>query len=271
MLDPNQPVKGKTYSLFGIFVSTNFFYDQVDNLIHQITQAEELSEEGLLTYIQRISMNRRNLRRNASLTGSDSRLSRILSLLHNTFQEYTEGIEEHLKSTPLYKMCTDRELLTSREQYYIYLIEFELINRIHIQRFLNADYKIALLPYCLRTTQTECKAAIEQVDYQCTGCHNNCYVNHISTLLKQHEVEPYIWRNAKLKPLFKNLSSQYGRLGVLGIACVVELISGMRRCMKARIPVVGIPLNANRCIRWTNRMNQTSLDLNALERLLKRN
>lgn len=34
------------------------------------------------------------------------------------------------------------------------------------------------------------------------------------------------------------------------IACIVELANGMKSCRKARIPVVGIPLNANRCIHW---------------------
>jgi hypothetical protein len=37
---------------------------------------------------------------------------------------------------------------------------------------------------------------------------------------------------------------------LLEIACIPELTWGMRNCRKNNIPVVGIPLNANRCIRW---------------------
>jgi len=34
------------------------------------------------------------------------------------------------------------------------------------------------------------------------------------------------------------------------------------------IPVVGIPLNANRCNRWTGKTNDSSVDLHALQKLI---
>jgi hypothetical protein len=49
--------------------------------------------------------------------------------------------------------------------------------------------------------------------------------------------------------------------GVLGIACIPELAWGMRDCMKRKIPVVGIPLDANRCMRWMGRFEDTSVNL----------
>ena len=61
---------------------------------------------------------------------------------------------------------------------------------------------------------------------------------------------------------------QHGSIAVLGIACVVELIRGMRLCMKAKLPVMGIPLNANRCARWMDGFYETSVDLSALENIL---
>ncbi|MFH0758510.1 MAG: DUF116 domain-containing protein [Bacteroidota bacterium] len=68
--------------------------------------------------------------------------------------------------------------------------------------------------------------------------------------------------------MLKGLVQEHGRTGVLGIACMVELVMGMRKCLKAQLPVVGIPLNANRCPRWMDRFHETSFDLNALEELL---
>lgn len=254
MLDLNQPIIGKTYSLFGNYVSTKYFYERVHFITDQICHTEKLSDEQLLALIQQ-------RRKGASL-------SRIIELAHTSFQENITEIEAHLKSIPRYKILTDKVLFTTREQYYLYMIEFELVNRIHIEDFLKADYRIALLPYCLRETQENCRATVEQVDYQCKGCLRSCQINQVSKLLKEHDIEPYIWRRAKLKPLFRKLSSQHGRIGVLGIACIAELVSGMRRCMKAHLPVVGIPLNANRCPRWMKSFYETSVDLNALEKLL---
>jgi hypothetical protein len=43
----------------------------------------------------------------------------------------------------------------------------------------------------------------------------------------------------------------------------------MRNCRKNNIPVVGIPLNANHCIRWFGGFYPNSIDLDEPERLLK--
>ena len=261
-------MKGKTYSLFGNYVSTHFFYERVSNLVIQILEEEQLHQIQLLDYIQHVSRNRRVLRHHFTRGGNPDRLSRILGLLHSSLQEFTTDIEAHIESVPFYKILTDRILLTSREQYYLYMIEFELVNRIHLRDFKLANFKLALLPYCLRETQTDCRAVPDHIDYQCRRCVKGCYINHVSQLLKNHQVEPYIWRRSKLKPMLKALVKKHGSVGIAGIACIAELVMGMRRCMDAHLPVVGIPLNANRCPRWMGDFYPNSVDLNALDKLL---
>jgi len=48
---------------------------------------------------------------------------------------------------------------------------------------------------------------------------------------------------------------------VMGIACVPELVRGMRMCVKLDITVVGVPLNANRCARWMGEFRPTSVEM----------
>ena len=74
--------------------------------------------------------------------------------------------------------------------------------------------------------------------------------------------------NMNLKKLAHKLSAQKEIFGVLGIACFPELVNGIRLCSKAGIPVVGIPLNANRCARWTGSFLENSVDIEALDNLL---
>jgi hypothetical protein len=50
--------------------------------------------------------------------------------------------------------------------------------------------------------------------------------------------------------------------------CVPELTFGMRSVRKKGLPVVGIPLNANRCIRWFGEFFPNSVDLEQLSRLV---
>ena len=71
-----------------------------------------------------------------------------------------------------------------------------------------------------------------------------------------------------MKKLAKNLAGEIKTLGVLGIACIPELIWGLRTCRKNNIPAVGIPLNANRCIRWFGEFLPNNVDLAELSRLL---
>ena len=266
--DDEAYIKGKTYSLFGNSTSANFFYEEVAYLTNQIQKEEQLSLVQLLEYVQQASRSRWGFRRVVKGGAQSARVTRILDLLHDSLQEYTTSIEAHLKSTPSYKILTDKELFTTREQYYLYMIEFDLVNRIHKEAFLKSRFKIALLPYCLRETQDNCKAEPDKIDYRCKACIKDCHVNHVSKLLRKNEVEPYIWRRNKLKPLLSDLVKEHGSVGIVGIACIVELVMGMRRCMKAHLPVVGIPLNANRCPRWMDGFYETSVNLNALEKLL---
>jgi hypothetical protein len=44
----------------------------------------------------------------------------------------------------------------------------------------------------------------------------------------------------------------------------------MRMCAKLGIPVVGVPLNANRCARWMGEFYPTSVEMNEVERMVKR-
>jgi hypothetical protein len=75
--------------------------------------------------------------------------------------------------------------------------------------------------------------------------------------------------SGNMKKLAKETLSEKKRFAVLGIACLPELINGMRDCRKNTIPVVGLPLNANRCIRWFGKFFPNSVDLAALRRLVE--
>ena len=72
-----------------------------------------------------------------------------------------------------------------------------------------------------------------------------------------------------IKKLAKQFSETKQSFAVIGIACIPELLWGMRKCRKHHIPAIGIPLNANRCIRWFGEFYPNSIDLDAMEKLIK--
>jgi len=263
------PVTGKTYSLFGNNNATLQYYSTIRQVTDILLTQYSMDEQQLLEYINIYSEKRQFLKKITLKNSRSSIMAGILRRLDDTLRPYTMDIEKHIKSTVSYKVLTDRRLLTTREQYYLYMIEIELDNRINKPAFIGSNYKIALLPYCLREKLSDCPAEPDDIDYVCKGCSKTCYINSISILLRQNNVHPYILGQAKLSRLLRQLASTHGHIGVLGVACIVELTWGMRLCRKSRIPVTGLPLNANRCIRWMGDFFPNSVDLNELEKLVK--
>ena len=260
------PVEGKTYSLFGGSDSTSGYYETIRMLAGQV-QALETDTGRLIDSLQKFSSNRRSLKKATGKTGNSSLIHVMLNLIDPHLKQYTENTSEHLRSLPLSRMW-DRRLATTREQYHLYMLEIELTNRLFRNDFLKADKKIALMPYCLKDFSVECKSANTGFDYQCKHCSAKCFQNFGSKMLSNHNVEPYIWMEGDMKQLAKFTLKGNKTFGVLGIACIPELVSGMRNCRKNRIPVTGIPLNANRCVRWFGEFYPNSIDLTELERLL---
>jgi len=267
-MDNYTPVIGKTYTLFGNSTETQPYYLKIKELTDKILHDKNMGVKDLLIYVHKASRNRTALKKVNYKKSNGSELSSILELLDDSLADYTPSVEEHLKAEPFYKCITDNTILSTREQYYLFMIEIELVNRLNKTEFLKSNYKIALLPYCLRETLTDCKAVPDELDYFCKKCVKECYVNKISTLLREHDIHPYIWRSIRLKSLMKQLVKKYGSTGIMGVACIVELAGGMRSCMEAGLPVIGLPLNANRCIRWMGDFYENSVDLDELRFLV---
>jgi hypothetical protein len=258
------PVEGKTYSLFGDSDSTSEYYNIIRMLADDIQVFN--NSKTLIEDILKFSSNKRVLKRSLKRNEPDNPMSVLLNKIEPFLEKYTKKSEDHLKKLPVSKIF-DRRLATSREQYHLYMLEIELTNRRYASEFLNADRKIALLPYCLQDFSVSCKSEKTGFDYKCKHCSPGCYQNHTSKILEANNIEPYIWMEGDMKRLAQYTLKDKKTFGVLGIACIPELTWGMRNCRKNNIPVVGLPLNANRCARWFGEFFPNSVDLEELERI----
>jgi hypothetical protein len=258
------PVAGKTFTLFGTADSTEGYYRAVRELADACLRLQP-DIDALITEVRRLGKRPRLARR---LTGSGSAsLHRSIVQNARTFlAPYTSAVKEHLRELSLIKRF-DGVIAFTEEQYHLAMLEIELMNRAFGDRFRKARRKLAFLPHCLRDLEADCRAAPRDIDYTCRACSIICNVNAVSTLLRQNGIEPYLWMQANLTSLFRKLKEE-GGLGVMGIACIPELVRGMRMCEKFGIPVVGIPLNANRCARWMGEFYPTSVELEAVGRLV---
>jgi hypothetical protein len=259
------PVTGKTFSLFGIADSTEGYYRTVRELADAcLVRQPDIAV--LIAEVRRLGK-RPRLARSLSSGDGPSLAHFLVQTASTRLSPYTQAVHQHLRELSLLKRL-DGVLSFTEVQYHLAMLEIELMNRANDEQFRKTRRKLAFLPHCLRDLEADCRSAPHDIDFACKGCSVRCNVNSISTLLRQHGVEPYIWMQANLKALFRKLKDEEGGLGVMGIACVPELVRGMRMCTKLEVPVVGAPLNANRCARWMREFLPTSINLDAVGRLL---
>jgi hypothetical protein len=258
---PEHPVEGKTYSLYGEWETTDEYYRRVGEFADRC-QARWGTPEDLLTHIRRATR-RRRLLRSPKQAGSDPFLHDVLPLARELLSAFTAAAPGHVATLGLRERW-DRTLSTPRDAYHLLMLEIELTNRVHREAFRRADIRLAFLPHCLRDWSRDCRSSVEGLDYICRGCSKNCWVNGVSKLLRFNEVTPHIWMTADLPSLFKRLSRGGESIGILGVACIPELSRGMRLCRRHHVAVTGVPLNANRCARWTGRFQPTSVNLDQM-------
>jgi hypothetical protein len=180
---------------------------------------------------------------------------------------FMEDVEGHLASLGIQERL-DPTVSANVSQYHLYMVEIELANRLNGEAFRKAPWRMALLAHCLRDTRDHCRMEYGVIEAVCTHCDDSCYVNLGSVLLEKYGVEPYISVRMDHPGLFRELKAAHPRMGVLGVACVPELVFGMRLCAKLEIPAVGVPLDMNRCGRWFDECLDSSFSLDELERLV---
>jgi len=260
------PVQGKTYSLFAEGDASEGYYAEIKRLADVFLQRGP-DPKRLLSLIRKAG--KKPFLWGLKTTGADGKtLQFVRETLRQSLSIYTRKVSPHLASLPLAKRL-DSTLATTEEQYHLYMLEIELVNRIYREEFKRAAYKFALLAHCLRDFRPGCRSVKGDFEAVCQGCTEDCFIRLGSVLLEKYGIKPYISVEMDQERLFRRLKREHPSIGALGIACIPELAMGMRLCLRLGIPPVGLPLNANRCARWMSQAHETSFNLEQLEKLLR--
>ncbi|MBI4826055.1 MAG: DUF116 domain-containing protein [Nitrospirae bacterium] len=259
-------MQGKTYSLYGGRSSTERYYETIRKLTDLLTlMCPDVNM--LLDHVQKAGSSS-ILSKLAGRNTDKQLILFIKKVLRESLYVYTTGVNEHLRNIPLCQKF-DPVINTKEEQYHLYMIEIELINRLYITTFKKSEYKFALIAHCLKDFRPECRSVSGEIAAICKSCTNECLINLGANLLRKYDIHPYISATTDLKSLFKKVRAKHKSVGALGIACVPELVHGMRECIRAGISPVGIPIDANRCARWMKEAHETTYNVKELEELLK--
>ncbi len=253
---------GRTYTLTDDKGSSKAYFEAVGSLVSEMLM--DVPEPRVL--LQAIRGGAGPGRFFERFTKGENR-RRFSEKMERSLSPFTGLIDEHLKSLSLADRL-DPVLRTSRTAYFYYMVEVELLNRINARAFSNAPWRMALVAHCLRDFRPNCAAIPGRVEEVCVQCEPGCFVGSGSRILERHGVETFISVSMDHRNLFGRLLEEHPDMGVLGIACIPELVMGMRLCEGMGIPAVGVPLDANRCTRWMDECLETTFSLEEMERLL---
>ena len=256
-------MRGRTYTLSDPLGSSSGYYE----VIREVTDRCVLEHGGEVDLLVRLrgGTGRGSLLRR--FFGSPGRAGSLARSIAPDLARYTADTGHHLRNLSGFDRM-DPVLSTREDEYHLYMLEIEVANRVNRKAFKSSSCKMALIAHCLRDFRDNCQAEPGSIESVCRSCESGCFVNQGGAVLQKHGIEPFISTTMDHKRLFSGLKKKHPELGALGIACIPELVLGMRLCEGLKIPAVGIPLDVNRCVRWLGATGESSFSIKELGKLL---
>lgn len=169
--------------------------------------------------------------------------------------------EHHWKEDVIF--CGRREV-----EYHLNMFGAEIMNRAFKGDFDKRPRKALLLPGCMRISQSVCKADETNLGLKCVGCAKNCNVNKLTEMGYEYRFEVYIILHES-SAFSKSSKKDREELGIIGVACIPNLIAGGWKSESFGIPAQCVLLDYSSCQNhWDNEGFPTVINVNHLLKLL---
>lgn len=140
---------------------------------------------------------------------------------------FTERVNDFLKvADEKYKYREDYITCRKKEvEYHLNMIGAEIMNKSYRKQFIKSKEKRLLLPSCMRIKDdNDCKSIKTEEGYVCSHCTKLCNINKYDKIGKEYNFKVYIIPHES--NIIRKRNFQYGEIGIIGVACVLNLISG---------------------------------------------
>lgn len=159
----------------------------------------------------------------------------------------------------------------SEVEYYLNMLGAEIMNRIFKAEFDSRPRKAVLLPSCMKVVNGKlatCQAKEKRLGYGCNMCNKDCNVCKITKKGLKKGYETYIIDHESTA-FSKATEKDKEELAIVGIACILNLISGGWKAESLGIPAQCVILNYVGCSNhWANEAFPTAIDCNELANIL---
>lgn len=200
--------------------------------------------------------------------------SRFESKSEEMFGIYTLAVGEFLTQTHPTYHCREDAIFCGRKpvEYHLNMLGAELMNRAFRRAFQETARKVVLLPGCMRIAGGKyCQAVSGFLGDRCTSCSPRCNVFRLVQLGNEIGYDVYIVHHESAI-LSKGTVTQVQeeQIGIVGVACLLNLISGGWKLKEHDIPAQCVLLDYCGCKQhWHKKGIATKLDENQLRLIIE--
>ena len=179
--------------------------------------------------------------------------------------EYTSNLEKYLENNGSSHLMEEDVIFYHGHEleYHLNMLGAEIMNRIFRDEYNKRKRKAIILPGCMNSNSKKCKAKEDRLGHVCTLCNPKCNVYKITKQYPNHEVYIVSHESTAFKGAKKEDKEE---LGIMGITCVLNLISGGWKSSNLSIPPQCVLLEHVACkSHWLNedisgKINEKELD-----------
>ena len=189
--------------------------------------------------------------------------------------DYTVNVGNYLKKDILNKKYKEDFIFCSKKrvEYHLNMVGAEILNRVYKNQFDRNKNKVLLLPGCMSINKNNCQAENYTFGKRCIYCNNKCNINKIKKIGQYNNFEVIIINHTTSLKNKKKIKKIFGNnVSVIGVACVLHLISGGWKLEDSNIPAQCVLLNYSGCKKhWTDKDIPTEIDLKKLLEIINNN
>ncbi len=183
---------------------------------------------------------------------------------------FTREVRTFLNShSSIYKNREDYFLCGRKEvEYHLNMVGATILNRNLKDEFLKTEKQILMLPTCMSASEN-CKAYFDGTALRCAHCNPECNVSRTSLEMKKSGIETILIKHSSDIAKSLNPWVNQKKTGLIGTACVLNLLQGGFEMKKLSIPSQCVYLDYCGCKKhWDQKGTPTNMNINRVLQLV---
>lgn len=195
---------------------------------------------------------------------------RLVQMGLEEFAEEFAAIDEFVVRAAKDDLSSSEKKLrcTPREKYLLEAVAFKIYDELSREAFNRTTNTIIVLPDCLSAHNPDCEKEDLPFGDECLLCTESCQANHIVKLGEEYGAK-VVFSKRKLSKQIEHYSETMGDIGVIGVACLLMLASGMRTADEVGVPARGVLLSFTGCDHWNEKPFASGFPISRLQSILE--